>query len=411
MADLTVELYDVHIGTLVGTGASFDFVAEPAAIEKFGLDSPVLSLAVPLAVVPARARRERRQNFFRELLPEGRMLTRLAQNANVAEYDVVGMLRQYGRDIAGALQIWDPEAPGEPKVPATELLTPPGVADLLRNVTAFPLANKPSSGKTSLAGVQDKVVLAQTAQGWAHVVDGYPSTHILKPESREYPTIIYDEEYGSRFARALGLTDFATHIEEFDGVPALVVERYDRTAGEPPGRVHQEDFNQVLGLRGDQKYQRIGGKASLARIARELILNGGRDSAVRLARTATLAAAIGNLDLHAKNVSLLHGPDGSVEMAPAYDVVPQAHLPNDGELALAVDHTYRHAAVTRAHLAAEFASWGLRETEDVIERTLTTVLETARSEVPDPRAHAGLVTDITRFATNLLAGLPAGAGA
>ncbi|MFC8801244.1 type II toxin-antitoxin system HipA family toxin [Streptomyces griseoincarnatus] len=414
MGDLIVELYDVHIGTLVRTGASFDFVAERAAIEKFGLDSTVLSLAVPLAVVPARARRDRRQNFFRELLPEGRMLSRLAQNAGVAEHDVVGMLRQYGRDIAGALQIWDPKGPGEPKTPATEPLTPSGVADLLRNVTSFPLANKPLSGKTSLAGVQDKVVLARSAQGWAHVVDGYPSTHILKPESRDYPTIIYDEEYGSRFARALGLADFATHIEEFDGVPALVVERYDRMGtadGEPPSRIHQEDFNQVLGLRGDQKYQRIGGKASLARIARELTVTVGRESAVRLARMATLAAAIGNLDLHAKNVSLLHSPDGSVELAPAYDVVPQVHLPNDGELALAVDRTYRHAAVTRAHLAAEFASWGLRDSNDVVEQTLTMVLETAHREEPDPRAHADLVRDITRFATNLLAGLPAGDGA
>ncbi|MFD6448256.1 type II toxin-antitoxin system HipA family toxin [Promicromonospora sp. NPDC060204] len=406
MGDLVVELYGTEIGTLVGTGASFDFVASPAAIQTFGLDSTVLSLAVPLAVVPARARRERRQNFFRELLPEGRMLSRLAQNAGVAEHDVVGMLRQYGRDIAGALQIWDPEAPGEPKIPATEPLAPSGVADLLRNVATFPLANKPMSGKTSLAGVQDKVVLAHSARGWAHVLDGYPSTHILKPESRDYPTIIYDEEYGSRFARALGLAEFDTRIEEFDGVPALVIERYDRIGGEPPSRVHQEDFNQVLGLRGDQKYQRIGGKASLARVARELTLTGGRESVLRLARMTTLATAVGNLDLHAKNVSLLHAPDGSVELAPAYDVVPQAHLPNDGELALAVDRVYHHAAVTRAHLAAEFTTWGLRDSDALVEQTLTTVLETAKAEAPDRRAHPHLADDVTRFTTNLLAGLP-----
>ena len=174
MCDLHVELYGVHIGEIVGTGPSFDFVATPLAVETFGLDSTVMSLAVPLAAVPARARRGHRQNFFRELLPDGRMLSSLAQNAGVAEYDVVGMLPRYGRDVAGALQIWDPEAPGEPKAPATEPLTSSDVADLLRNVTTFPLANKPLSGKTSLAGVQDKVVLARCAQGWARVVDGYP---------------------------------------------------------------------------------------------------------------------------------------------------------------------------------------------------------------------------------------------
>ncbi|MEU4363881.1 HipA domain-containing protein [Promicromonospora sp. NPDC023987] len=412
MGDLVVELYDIHVGTLVGTGTNFDFAATELAIETFGLDSTVMSLAVPLAVIPARARRARRQNFFRELLPEGRMLSRLAQNADVAEHDVVGMLRQYGRDVAGALQIWDPQKPGEPRTPASEPLTRSEVADLLRNVATFPLANKPLSGKTSLAGVQDKVVLAHSGQGWSRVVDGYPSTHILKPESREYPTIIYDEEYGSRFARALGLSTFTTHIEEFEGVPALVIERYDRTNrgdGEPPSRIHQEDFNQVLGLRGDQKYQRLGGKASLARIARELSRSGRHESALQLARLATLTVAIGNLDLHAKNVSLLHARDSAFELAPAYDVVPQAHLPNDGELALAVDRTYRHAAVTRTHLAAELATWGLRESDDVIEQTLATVLETAHSEEPDPRAHPGLVEDVTRFASNLLAGRPVGA--
>jgi serine/threonine-protein kinase HipA len=411
MGDLAVELYEIHIGTLVGTGTNFDFVATPSAVEKFGLDSTVMSLAVPLAAIPARSRRERRQNFFRELLPEGRMLSRLAQNADVAEYDALGLLRQYGRDIAGALQIWDPDAPGEPKVPATEPLTRAGVADLLRNVSTFPLANKPMSGKTSLAGVQDKVVLARSAHGWSRVIDGYPSTHILKPESREYPTIIYDEEYGARFARALGLASFATNIEDFDGVPALVIERYDREGiadGRPPGRIHQEDFNQVLGLRGDQKYQRLGGKASLARIARELTQVGRHESVTRLARLTTLAAAIGNLDLHAKNVSLLHTRDDAVELAPAYDVVPQVHLPNDGELALAVDRVYRHAEVTRAHLAAEFTLWGLRDGDDIIEHTLATVLNTAHSQEPDPRAHPGLVEEVSRFATNLLAGLPAG---
>jgi serine/threonine-protein kinase HipA len=42
------------------------------------------------------------------------------------------------------------------------------------------------------------------------VIDGWPSTHILKPESRDYPTSIYDEEFGARFARAAGLSAFST---------------------------------------------------------------------------------------------------------------------------------------------------------------------------------------------------------
>lgn len=170
MGELVVELYGVTIGRLTGDGRTFDFDADAGAIEEFGLDSLVMSVAVPLAVVPVRTRRGRRRNFFRELLPEGRMLTRLAQQAGTAEHDVVALLRSYGRDVAGALQIWDPDMPGEPRTPAVEPLTPRGVADLLSEVDSFPLANKPQGGKTSLAGVQDKVVLVRTSRGWARAL-------------------------------------------------------------------------------------------------------------------------------------------------------------------------------------------------------------------------------------------------
>lgn len=411
MSDLTVHLYGTTIGSLTGRGPTFDFVTAPEAVEEFGLDSLVLSVAVPLAAVSARGRRARRQNYFRELLPEGQMLVRLGQQAAVPPHDVVGMLRAYGRDVAGALQIWDPEAPGEPRTPALEPLTDAGVAELLADVTAFPLANKPGTGKTSLAGVQDKIVLARTAEGWSRAIDGYPSTHILKPVSRDYPTIVYDEEYGARLARALGLARFESRIEEFDGVSALVVERYDRDVADDgvPERVHQEDFNQALGLQGDQKYQRYGGKASLARVARELAVLGDRPALHDLARMTVLAVAVGNLDMHAKNLALLHRRDGTVRLAPAYDVVPQVHLPNDGELALAIDGVYRHAAVTMSHLVSEIGSWDLRDAATVVGGALEEVRAVVAREDPHQNAHPGLVDDITRFTTNLLDGRQAGA--
>ncbi|HTU72898.1 MAG TPA: HipA N-terminal domain-containing protein [Trebonia sp.] len=78
MADLIVELYGTRVGTLSGTWRSFDLTPAAAAVARFGIDSPILSVAIPLTVVAVRSRKDRRQNFFRELLPEGRMLTRLA---------------------------------------------------------------------------------------------------------------------------------------------------------------------------------------------------------------------------------------------------------------------------------------------------------------------------------------------
>jgi len=408
VADLIVELYGIHIGTLGGTWRSFDFTASPRAVEVYGIDSPILSVAIPLAAVATRSRKDRRQNFFRELLPEGKMLTRMAQEAGLTEQDVIGLLRAYGRDVAGALQIWDPDAPGEPKQPGLEPLTTPDVAEMLANVQDNPLGNKPLGGKTSLAGVQDKIVLATTSTGWNRVVDGYPSTHILKPESRDYPTIIYDEEYGSRFARAAGLASFHTSIEVFETVPALVIERYDRSPDAPLGRIHQEDFNQALGAGGNRKYQKYGGRVSLARIANILTTARDQESLARLLRMTVLSTAVGNLDMHAKNISLMHSQDGTMTLAPAYDIVPQTHLPNDGEMALAVSHEYRHQHITRDHLVAEGRSWGLPNPEELVDGTLSIVLKTATEESPHRDAYPHLVRDITQFTTNLMNGRGAG---
>ncbi|MGY0503410.1 HipA N-terminal domain-containing protein [Nocardia sp. FBN12] len=81
MADLVVELYGTRVGTIVGTWRNFDFIADAAAVDKFGIDATILSMSIPLAAIATRSRKDRRQNFFRELLPEGRMLARMASSA------------------------------------------------------------------------------------------------------------------------------------------------------------------------------------------------------------------------------------------------------------------------------------------------------------------------------------------
>ncbi|MFW6599449.1 type II toxin-antitoxin system HipA family toxin [Propionibacteriaceae bacterium Y2011] len=268
-----------------------------------------------------------------------------------------------------------------------------------------PLGNRPVDGKTSLAGVQDKIVLARGNGTWLRVFDGYPSTHILKPTQADRPTMIHDEEYGLRLARSAGVSTFASWVEEFDGVEALVIERYDRRGCR---RLHQEDLAQALGIGGNEKYQRVGGRASFARIASVLTEHADRDSLERLARMVTYAVAIGNLDLHAKNLSLLHAADGAITLAPGYDLVPMVHQPEDGELALAVNGTYRHASITRQDLVEEVRSWGVRSSSTLVDLTLQQVRVCVGSEVPPPRAHPGLASVIARFVDNLLAGRAVG---
>jgi serine/threonine-protein kinase HipA len=279
---------------------------------------------------------------------------------------------------------------------------------MLANTQAAPLGNRPKSGRTSLAGVQDKIVLAHKENHWFQVLEGYPSTHIIKPPSVRYPTITFDEEYGFRAAQAAGLTTVNAWIEDFGGVRGLVIERYDRSPDAPQGRIHQEDMNQALGASKNEKYQEFGGKVSLKRIANVLGRNGDRTSVNQLLRLLTVSQAVGNLDMHGKNISMLHLHDGSTRITPAYDVVPQTHLDSDGKMALAINRKYVHAAITIDDLIAEGQSWKVRSPREIITSTLEAVGMFVRSESPVENAYAGLRDDIAMFTRNLLDGRPTG---
>ena len=406
MADLRVELYGTLVGHLTKINSEvFDFRTDPEAFPQFQLGSTVVSESVPLLPVQKSRGRSRRQNYFSELLPEGRILENLAASIGASENDVITILTHFGRDIAGAIQIYDPDQPGEPRIPKSMKLTQEEVSQLLEDTKRSPLGNRPRLGKTSLAGVQDKIVLAKLNGDWHQVVDGYPSTHIVKPNSKEYPTIIFDEEYGSRIAWALGLAEYRTWLENFSGTTGLVIERYDRTSDIPPRRIHQEDMNQALGARKNQKYQEYGGKVSLLRISDVFGKIGDRDSLVRLLKLNTLAVAIGNLDLHAKNISILHLSNEGSLMAPAYDTVPLVHNPgSDGKMALAVNGKYKHSQISSADILAEANSWGLKGSAEIVNDTLEIIKSFVMSESPDARAYERLSQDIALYTQNLLDG-------
>lgn len=68
---LAVELHGTRVGTIDGDARTFDFVPSPEAIERFGANSTILSVAIPLAPRQRRDHARRRRNWFAELLPEG----------------------------------------------------------------------------------------------------------------------------------------------------------------------------------------------------------------------------------------------------------------------------------------------------------------------------------------------------
>ncbi|SJN45776.1 HipA protein [Microbacterium esteraromaticum] len=399
MDELTVELYGVKVGVLIGLRGDFDFGVDQAGLEQFGVGSIAVSVAVPLIESPRKSDLNRRRAFFEEVLAEGNTRRQLANLARLDESNTMGLLARYGRDVAGALQIWNPADPDEPRRPEARPVTDAEVVTMFEEVKANPLGNKGRRRLSSLAGVQDKVLLVRTGDGWAEPLDGFASTHILKPQSGKYPSLIFDEEYGSRFARGMGLADFETSVQEIAGRRALVIERYDR--GDDGERIHQEDFNQVLGYRGDDKYE---GKPDgrLRKIAQVLRTHARGQEQRALARMVTLSAAIGNLDLHAKNISLLHEQSGEVRLAPMYDVVPELHLGLDEELALRVNGHNSYPALTGGDLVAEVESWGVRGASAIVIEALEEVRAIAASEKPHPAADPSTPYIAERQARKLL---------
>lgn len=386
---LAVELYGVLVGHLEGEGSrSFDFTPTPEGQEAFGRNSSVLSLVLPLAPRLPRQHAGRRRTWFGELLPEGDQLDHMLAQSGLRRGDALGFLARYGRDVAGAVQIWDLDDPTEPTVPAAVPLGEAEVRELMEDPMGSPLGNRPTLGKSSLQGVQPKIVLAREGEQWLQCFGGHPSTHILKPEVGRRPALIFDEEYGLRLARRLGLSDFGAEVRSFDGLNALVIERYDREGGR---RVHQEDLSQALGAELSQKYQEIGGVVSLRRAA-EVVRRHLSDGDLRmLARLVLFSVAIGNLDLHTKNISILHPMRAPARLAPAYDPVPMSQYADaDGRLALAVNKKYDLKRVESADLIAEFSSWGLRGAEGVVWETLEALAVAVHEESPLDGASPGI---------------------
>ena len=175
---LAVRLYGSHIGTLFSLGyRKLRFTFTPEAEDRFRPGSPVFSASMPIDsirrpnAVPVRI-------FFGALLPEGAQRLRISEKFAVAPGDDFGLLEAIGRDCAGAVIIEPDETLGD-NTGRLEPMTIDELSDAIANVADRPLGEL-DGVRISLAGAQEKLVLAKTEDGrWAWPVDGAPSTHIF----------------------------------------------------------------------------------------------------------------------------------------------------------------------------------------------------------------------------------------
>ncbi len=185
--------------------------------------------------------------------------------------------------------------------------------------------------RISVPGVQPKLSL-RLEKGHAEnnsrlTLVGLEGDYILKPQTRQWPSLPEAEHFAMLFARLCKIetAEFGLiplHSSEF----AFITRRMDRTES---GALHMEDLCQLTNKLTSQKYR--GSMEQIGKVLRRYSSKPGLDE-VRLLELTLFSFLIGNSDMHLKNFSMIRTAKGSYELTPAYDLVPvKIILPADNE--------------------------------------------------------------------------------
>jgi serine/threonine-protein kinase HipA len=225
-----------------------------------------------------------------------------------------------------------------------------------------------------LSGVQIKAPMYLDPQGILSPATGRPFTHILKPAGTsgfEAPPVL--EWLAMELGRAVGFTVPAAALVAIpDGMPALVVERFDIRVGVEDRRlIALEDFCSVMDLPASAKYN--GTIERLARAVRPLSTSPDEDLLI-LFKRALFAWLIADGDMHMKNLAFLKtaepGMAGFQEarMAPLYDAVTTRVFPRLENDRLALKVNGKDDRLSRSDFRTLAATMGLKagEADDAI---------------------------------------------
>jgi serine/threonine-protein kinase HipA len=229
------------------------------------------------------------QPFFDNLVAEGWLeyaQTRLLEKRQISRFE---LLLAFGYDCAGAVSILDP-TPEKLTEQLLDLRDPKEIAVL--------------TSRASLSGVQPKLAIVERDGKYHPARIGELSTHIAKFPSTEHPDLIINEYLTTlAFKALLPENDVAQlSIGAIDGFSeeALIIKRFDRTKN---GRVHFEEFNQLLQRKSNDKYN--GGYHEMSQFIRsnkECL----RVENYRLYAQILTGFLLGNTDMHFKNFALFH---------------------------------------------------------------------------------------------------------
>jgi len=268
--------------------------------------------------------------YFDNLLPEGSVRDFIARVEHISPNNVFGLLERFGGDTASAFSLL-PQGQTPSAEPHYLPVSLEAIREWFATSRGIPLNITGEQARMSLSGAQDKMtIFIGEDGGMAIPLGSAPSSHIIKPSmgyQSQIPQTAINEALVMSLARAIKLD--VPDVRFMPELDAVLISRYDREIT-PEGlrRLHQNDLCQILGVPSQRKYESEGGPSLKA--CMDAIMQHSSQPALdkkRMIEWVAFNLAIGNMDSHAKNISLLVA-DGRTRLAPFYDMVCTTVYPN-----------------------------------------------------------------------------------
>ncbi len=309
---LDVCLYGERVGALFPAGDNdYRLAYDPGLVQRVGPGKALLSNSLPARPEPYSA--EATRAYVEGLLPEGPRREGLGRALGVDAADGYLLLAQLGRDCPGAVSFLPAgEAVGSSDSEPIAWLSGEELEEALKRSSSQPGGPDRNGGvHFTLPGLRHKLALFrdEEAQRWAWPGAGLPSTHVIKPETGEYPEYAANEMFCMAVAHQVGLPVAGATVEEIAGRRCLVSPRYDRVVregGHEAKRLHCESFCQALGIAPASTEAGEGGDGPGWTEACGLVNAVSHpDEVVNLLAAAFCNYILGNGDAHGKNFALL----------------------------------------------------------------------------------------------------------
>jgi serine/threonine-protein kinase HipA len=291
-----------------------------------------VSLSLPLSNKPFKG--DLVYNYFDNLLPDNEQIrARIQALLSIRTNQAFDILEKIGKDCVGAVQLLKEESVSSIKSIEYTPLHDHEIASILQGYRINPLGMSKNNNdfRISIAGAQEKTALLWHNNQWCLPLHSTPTTHILKlpignivHQNLDLSESCENEWLCAQLASAFGLPVAPCEIQIFEGVKALVVERFDRQLSSDKTwimRLPQEDMCQALGISSQLKYQADGGPG--IKEIMKVLLGSNQASVDRdiFFRSQIFFWLLAAPDGHAKNFSVFIEPNDEIQLTPLYDIL------------------------------------------------------------------------------------------